>query len=105
MPDLLERPAAECGDSAEKHEPDADLFRLIALIKSGVRTALSISLRMNCDAPFAHALIARAQRAGLVTANVRLTKAGVDFFHDNSRTSEVAAYNYSMYIPTSWSAG
>ena len=69
------------------------------------RTPLSLSLRMNCDAPFAHALIARAQSAGLVTANVRLTEAGVNFFHDNSRTNDVAVYDYGMYIPTSWSAG
>ncbi|MDN7857365.1 hypothetical protein QZM81_16305 [Burkholderia cepacia] len=105
MTDLLEHPAAERGYTAENGAPDTDLFRLIALIKSGVRTPLSISLRMNCDAPFALALIARAQRAGLVTANVRLTEAGADFFHETSRTSEVAVYDYAMYIPTSWSAG
>jgi hypothetical protein len=105
MADLLEHPSPARGDATVRGHQDTGLFRLIALIKSGVRTPLSLSLRMNCDAPFAHALIARAQSAGLVTANVRLTEAGVNFFHNNSRSNDVAVYDYGMYIPTSWSAG
>lgn len=102
---LLENSTTMPSISTAPDGPDKEMFRLIALIKSGVRTPLSLSLRMNCDPHFARALIARAQNAGLVSSNGRLTKAGTDFFYEKSRTSDVAAYDYSMYIPTSWSVG
>ena len=100
---LLEDPSTVPSSPTALGGPDKEMFRLIALIKSGVRTPFSLSLRMNCDTPFARALIARAQNAGLVSSNGRLTKAGTDFFYKKSRSSDVAAYDYSMYIPTSWS--
>jgi len=104
MTDLLEGSATVGVNPPGKGSLDTELFRLIALIKSGVRTPQSISLRLTCDIDFARGLMERARKAGLVTEKTRLTKRGADFYHENLGTV-VAPYDYAMYIPSSWSAG
>ncbi len=83
---------------------DTDLFLLLSAIKSGVKTLTTLSLRLNCDVKIAQSLILRAETANLI-ANGRLTERGRDFFFKHSKKLPIAKYNFSMYIPSSWSTG
>lgn len=83
---------------------DIDLFLLLSAIKSGVKSLVTLSLRLNCDIKITQALILRAETANLIS-NGRLTERGREFFFRHSKKSPVAQYNFSMYIPSSWSIG
>ena len=80
------------------------VIQLLALIKGGVRSSISIATRLCVDHKYAIALIGSAQEMGLLTPQVRLTAAGIDHLkHANSNLVQ-PVWNRSMYIPSSWCA-
>jgi hypothetical protein len=82
-----------------------EMVRLLALIKRGVRSSRSIASRLGVDHKYAVGLLVGAQEMGLLTAQVRLTAAGLDRLKHADSTLALPVWNRSLYIPSSWCAG
>ncbi len=87
-----------------------EMMALLALSKSGVRRLSSIALRMDRDKSFVIDLIDRAKQSGLLLANGRITRAGVDALKAQPADSAALDGNWRtrkwpLYIPKSWCTG
>ena len=83
----------------------SEVFRLLALIKRGVRSSRSIAARLCVDHKYAVGLLRSAQEMGLLTPQVRLTTAGLDRLKHADSNLVLPVWNRSLYIPSSWCAG
>lgn len=81
------------------------IFSLLKIIKKGVRSSSSIAIRLNVDHHYANKLIEHATNLGFLTLNLRLTKAGLDILKKSFESTALPKWDYSLYIPNSWSAG
>lgn len=82
-----------------------ELLKLLALIKSGVRSSHSVALRLNVDHRYALELLRHAETLGLVTPQVRLTATGLDQLRQSTKSITLPSWDHSLYIPSSWCAG
>lgn len=78
---------------------------MLRLVKRGVRSAMSIALRLNCDNKFAEALLDRAKTAGFLSENYHLTKVGLDLLKQSNALKTTHKWDRTLYIPKSWCAG
>ncbi len=82
-----------------------EIIQLLRLVKRGVRSAMSIALRLNCDNKFAEALLDKAKTAGFLSENYHLTKVGLDLLKQNNAVDIMPKWDHTLYIPQSWCAG
>ncbi len=85
--------------------PD-DLLNLLSLIKSGIRRVTTLALRMDCGTEVVHAMIEKAEQAGLITSKLRLTEAGIKSWkRDRIPKDFNEKHERPLYVPTSWCTG
>jgi len=84
--------------------PNEDVLKLLRLVKLGVRTIRGLALRLNCDGELVRDLLAMATAAGFTSSRGRITPAGDDALKRLGNVSKVAAYDRSLYTPSSWCA-
>jgi hypothetical protein len=82
-----------------------EVVQLLALIKRGVRSSRSIAVRLCVDHKYAVGLLGSAQEMGLLTPQLRLTTAGLDYLKHADFNRVLPIWNQSLYIPSSWCAG
>lgn len=82
-----------------------DVVRLLALIKRGVRSSISIAARLCIDHKYTVGLLSSAQKMGLLTLQVRLTAAGLNRLKHTDSNRVLPVWNRSLYIPSSWCTG
>lgn len=82
-----------------------EIVKLLRLVKRGVRSVVSISLRLNCDNKFAAALLEKAKTTGFISEHHRLTRAGLDLLKQLDVQRPVYTRDRTLYIPSSWCAG
>ena len=106
LPDwLLTLLSSQVASATPGHGIADDLLKLLALVKSGVRSAHSIALRLNVDHRYAQELLCQAETLGLVTPLVRLTATGLDRLRQSMKSFKLPEWDHSLYIPGSWCAG
>ena len=92
--------------ASERGKSQSDeVVRLLALIKRGVRSTRSIASRLGVDHKYAVGLLGGAQEMGLLTPQIRLTRAGLDRLKNADSHLALPVWNRSLYIPSSWCAG
>jgi hypothetical protein len=82
-----------------------EMSRLLALVKSGIRSKRSIAIRLGVDNWYAIDLIAHAEELGLLTPQIRLTAEGLNRLIQSSKWLTIPEWDRSLYIPSSWCAG
>ena len=82
-----------------------ELFRLLALIKRGVRNSRSIATRLCVDHKYAVELLESAKEMCLLTPQLRLTKVGLDHLKRAESKLALLDWDRSLYTPSSWCAG
>jgi hypothetical protein len=83
-------------------DPSGNLFQVINLIKSGVRSFTGISLRLNWNVEYAKALVQRGIELGLISPTRRVTPPGQNALRSAKQPKQIDTYDRSMYIPTEW---
>ena len=105
IPDWLENILDGTGVLKDQSSTSKEVIRLLAIIKNGVRSLVSIANRLNVDNKYAENLVRQAIGLGLLSENRRLTSVGYDVLMKEKNSQEVESWDYSLYTPTSWSTG
>lgn len=90
------------------HDPGSiseTILILLRLLKRGIRSIKTISQRLGCDVGFTKELLDRAHQLGLISDRNRLTAEGINRLKSMDRARELPAWDYSLYIPSSWRTG
>jgi len=95
----------QCTDSDAWTRLATEMIEMLALAKNGVRNRGVVAQRMGRDEDYIESLVSQAMRLGLVSEKGRITRAGMDAYQANTRQVKRRAYDYSLYIPSSWCAG
>jgi hypothetical protein len=106
-PDWLVRLLEEKPPPLPAREPGApkpDLIEILRICKRGVRTLAGIARSMGRDSGTTTALLGEARASGFLTAENRVTKAGMQIIWE-SKAKERAGPNRSLYIPQQWCVG
>jgi hypothetical protein len=82
-----------------------ELLRLLSLVKRGVRSTQSLSIRLNVDHEYALKMIRHAMTLNLLTPEVRLTPTGRDQLKKLNPIDPLPSWDRGLYIPHSWCAG
>lgn len=80
----------------------SDILKLLELVRHGVRSPITIALRLSCDHQFAISLLTRAQKLRLLSEHNRLTSTGFDLLKRTMISPAVPIWNRNVYIPNSW---
>lgn len=106
VPDwLLNLLAAPVSVSNAANTLSDELFKLLALVKRGVRSGRSLAMRLSVDHGYANDLIAYAKILGLLTPQLRLTPVGLNQLIQSGRSTMLPKWDRSLYTPSSWCAG
>lgn len=100
--DLLDNDVHNGKENSSPLSPE--IVKLLDLIKCGVRDKSSISMRLNVDYSYVNDLIQYAEKLGLLTAETRLSKVGLNTLINAKLEYEQkkSEWDFSLYIPTSW---
>lgn len=82
-----------------------ELFKLLVLVKRGVRSGRSLAMRLSVDHGYANDLIVYAKSLGLLTPQLRLTSVGLEQLAQSGKSTMLPEWDRSLYIPSSWCAG
>lgn len=101
---LLSLLAAPASVSNTANALSDELFKLLALVKRGVRSGRSLAMRLSVDHGYANDLIVHAKSLGLLTPQLRLTCVGLDQLVQSGQSTTLPKWDRSLYIPSSWCA-
>ncbi len=80
----------------------SELFKVLTLVKRGVRTFAGISFRLSLNREYVKVIMNRGIELGMISDAHRLTPVGENAIHSATASRNIDTFDRSLYVPETW---